>query len=915
MKDFNFVDSQSPEIIEELYAKYQQDPSAVEDSWRSFFKGFEYGSLPDQVPQSRHIDVSDAYATRTKKTSASSNVSGLVEAYRKLGHLYADVNPLNSEKKERKLLQPERWGLSLDDEANISLPGFKGGKVKGLIAYLESIYCASIGCEYKYISDENLVSWLEERIEKNGNRLNPSNDDKKAILHDLLRAEGFESFLNTKYVGKKRFSIEGGTSLIPALESLLDYGGSLGIEDAVIGMAHRGRLNVLVNVLQKPYSAMFTEFEGGFLPSHVNGDGDVKYHLGFSSDRTTPSGNQVHLSLCPNPSHLEFINPVLEGVARCKQDLFHHADRTKVLPIAIHGDAAFAGQGVVYETVNMSQLDAFTTGGTVHIVINNQVGFTTNPKDSRSTLYCSDLMKMLEVPIFHVNGDDPEAVVQAMHLALDVRQKFGVDVLIDIICYRRYGHNESDEPRFTQPHMYKLIDKQKSPGEKYSDLLREQNVIDEGEYNKMMDEFKENLNSYLDEAREEKPEIDVQYLQDHWKGIKVPTKENLFSDVDTTVDIDNLKKIAKQIATSPEGFHPVKRLQRLLKDRLAMAKEEKPMDWGMVENLCYASLLTESTPVRMTGQDVRRGTFSHRHAVWVDEETGEHLVPMNNLQKEQENLYIYDSILSETGVLGFEFGYSMANPKCLIIWEAQFGDFANGAQVIIDQFITTSQSKWQRLSGLVMLLPHGYEGQGPEHSSARLERYLQSCAENNIQVANVTTPAQLFHLLRRQMKRDFRLPLVIMSPKSLLRHPKVVSSFDDLANGSFQEILADDLSPTRVERLILCSGKVYYDLLEHREEIENKKVALVRVEQLYPLNDELVKRILAQYGDNVDLVWAQEEPENMGAWYFIRDRFDKMGYKIRHIARKESASPATGSNAKHEEEQQEIIKQVWEGLK
>ncbi len=923
MKDFNFVDSQSPEVIEELYERYQQDPESVGESWKSFFQGFEYGSLPDNVPVSRYLDVSDAYQAPEKKVAGTkpfadvrqSTLWSWIAAYRKFGHLYANVNPLAKKDQDRSILDPQKYHLDLDTEIDFGIDDFEAKTVKELQEFLEATYCASIGCEYQYISDEKLVSWLENRIEQNGNRLKLVEEDKKAILTDLLRAEGFEAFLNTKYVGKKRFSLEGGTSLIPALESLLDYGGSLGVKDAVIGMAHRGRLNVLVNVLRKPYSAIFNEFEGSFLPSSISGDGDVKYHLGFSSDRETPSGNQVHLSLCPNPSHLEFINPVLEGVARCKQDRLHNADRSKVLPIAIHGDAAFAGQGVVYETVNMSQLEGFTTGGTIHIIINNQVGFTTNPKDSRSTLYCSDLMKMLEVPIFHVNGDDPEAVVQTMHLALDVRQKFGIDVVIDLICYRRYGHNESDEPRFTQPQMYKLVDKQDSPGTKYASQLIDERVLSDSEYKKMQEDFKQNLDTSLDEVRDEKPDMEVQYLQDHWKNIKVPEEKDIFKTIKTGVSKKTLQSLAQALVHVPDDFTPVKRLQRLLKDRAAMAEGKKPMDWGMVENLCYASLLQEGVPVRLTGQDVRRGTFSHRHAVWTDDQTGKRWVPMNEISQDQQKLYIYDSHLSETGVLGFEFGYSMANPQCLILWEAQFGDFANGGQVIIDQFIASSQSKWQRMSGLVMLLPHGYEGQGPEHSSARLERFLQACAENNIQVANLTTPAQLFHVLRRQVLRDFRIPLVIMSPKSLLRHPKVVSSFEELEKQSFAEILDDEhVKPSRVERLVFCSGKIYYDLLAAREEDKNDKVALVRIEQLYPLNGERLKEILANYGANIEKVWVQEEPENMGAWYYIRDRFLKMGYEIRHIARKESASPATGSEKKHLAEQQKIMDEVWKGL-
>ncbi len=927
MKDFHFIDSMSVQQLEELYQTYQQQPDQLEESWKNFFRGFEFAQLPDIALASPYVDIPSPYEQSPAAASSSvvaansgeSPVIDLIEAHRKRGHLCATNNPLSDQALETyATLDKSNWGLTEQDlERRFefgSEMGVKDPSLRNIIEHLKKTYCSNIGVEFKYIRDPELVRWLQKRMEPIQNRHNFTAEEKKEIYTDLVRAEGFESFLNTKYVGKKRFSLEGGTALIPALESLLDYSGSHGAKEFVIGMAHRGRLNVMANVMRKKYDEMFTEFEGGFLPDHVAGDGDVKYHLGYSSDRKTASGAEVHLSLCPNPSHLEFISPVLLGITRSKQDMRYNKDVDSVIPIKIHGDAAFAGQGVVYETVNMSQLEGYRVGGCIHIVINNQVGFTTNPEDARSTVYCTDLMKMVETPIFHVNGDDPEAVVHCMHMALEFRQKFHRDVVIDLLCYRKYGHNEGEEPRFTQPKMYEVIDKKKSPAEIYKEKLIQEGVLSEEDAKKILNDFKSQLNEHLEKARETKPDIKVNTLQDAWGGLKVPSQQDIFQAKETGVPNTELKKIAETISTPPDSFTPVKRFNRLIKDRAAMASGEKAIDWGMSENLCYGSLLLQGIPVRITGQDVKRGTFSHRHAVWYDQTNGKELILLNHLQEDQAFIEIYNSHLSETGVMGFEFGYSMANPKALTIWEAQFGDFANGGQVIIDQFIAGSESKWQRMSGLVLLLPHGYEGQGPEHSSARLERFLQLAAENNIQVANLTRPDQLFHCLRRQVLRDFRRPLVIMSPKSLLRHPKVVCNFADLEKGSFQEVLSDELSPVKVERVVFCSGKVYYDLLAKRDEKALDKLAILRIEQLYPFPAEKIKELISQYSVNSDLVWLQEEPENMGAWFLIRDRFEKMGYKLRLISRKESASPATGSELIHKEEQEEILNRTMEGL-
>ena len=921
MKDFTFIDSASPSEIENLYEQYKNDPENLEPSWRAFFSGFDYAAIPDSPVPSPYVDfVAGSNSSAPAASASDVGVRDLIYAYRSMGHLAAKINPLNPQEtlRTKASLEITDHGFSNEDlekEFNeASSLGLKKAKLKDIVSALEETYCGSIGVEYKHIRDNQLVEWLEQRMEPTRNDHQFSADDKKHILNDLVRAETFESFLHKKYVGMKRFSLEGGTGLIPAMESLLDYGGELGIEEFVIGMAHRGRLNVLANVLRKNYGAIFTEFEGAHLPDGVEGDGDVKYHLGFSADRKTPSGKNVHLSLAPNPSHLEFIDPVVEGIARSKQESRYKGDKKKCVPVAIHGDAAVAGQGVVYETINLGHLEGFSTGGTLHIVINNQVGFTTNPEDSRSTMYCTDIFKMLETPIFHVNGDDAEAVVHAMHMALEIRQRFDRDVVVDIYCYRKYGHNESDEPRFTQPKMYALIDKHESPATIYAKKLVSQNVIDSAYLKKAEKEFSEDLNSRLEETRSNEKIQEVNYLKDDWSKIRVAKSDDFTESPMTGANRDDLELAAQAISGQKESFPWVKKLNRLLKDRTAMANGEKLMDWGFVENLCFASLALEGHPVRMTGQDVGRGTFSHRHAVWTNNDTREYYVPINHLKEGQEKVSLYNSSLSEVGVLGFEFGYSMANPKCLTIWEAQFGDFANGAQVIIDQFIASSESKWQRMSGLVMLLPHGYEGQGPEHSSARLERFLQLCAENNMQVANLTNPAQLFHILRRQVKRDFRKPLVIMSPKSLLRHPKVVCGMDNLSEGRFHEVLPDVLEPTKVERLVFCTGKVYFDLEARRSENESEKVGIVRIEQLYPFPEEQVKALLSDYSSKVDIVWCQEEPENMGAWYFIRDRFAKFGRDVRVVSRKRSASPATGSGQKHNQEQEDILNRIWEGL-
>jgi 2-oxoglutarate dehydrogenase E1 component len=848
-------------------------------------------------------------------------LSALINAYRVRGHLFADLDPLGLHRgppKDEFVLK--RYGLAHVDPDTIFATGNLAGPatepLRSVLARLKDTYARTIGVEFTFLENQEARDWLRERMELTGNHIDLSREQQIRILTKLTDAEIFEQFLHTKYTGAKRFSLEGGESVIPMLDILTERASELGVEEIVIGMAHRGRLNVMVNIMEMNVRQIFAGFEDDD-PEQYVGRGDVKYHLGYSLDRKTASGNNVHMTLAFNPSHLEWVNPVVEGRVRAKQDRNGDEQRISVLPLLIHGDAAFVGQGVVAETLNLSRLQAYETGGTVHVVINNQIGFTTNPEDSRSTAYCTDITRMLRCPVFHVNGEDPESVAQAVTLAAEYRQRFHGDVVLDLFCYRKYGHNEGDEPRFTQPEMYAAIDRKQTVREVYIEHLVKTGKLSVEQAEEIKVRRQQDLENALEDTRGNGnynliPASMLGLWTDYQGGsdLDVP-------DADTRFAREKLDDALDKLTSYPDWFTPHPRIERFVLDKQRkVLKTGEGVDWGTAENLAFGTLLLEGVRCRLTGQDVRRGTFSHRHAVIFDSETGRRYTRLGHLSPDQAQLEIYDSSLSEAGVVGFEWGYSLDSPDALVCWEAQFGDFVNAAQVIIDQFISSSEDKWHRLSGLVLLLPHGMEGQGPEHSSARLERFLLLCAEDNMQVVNLTTPAQLFHCLRRQVLRPWRKPLIVMSPKSLLRHRRAISTMDELAEGAFQRIIPDDpaTDPSKVRRLVMCAGKIYYDLLERRERDEVNDIGIMRVEQLYPLRPSELQARLAPYPKDVDLVWVQEEPWNMGAWYFMRARLPEIlgnEQPLRCIARPESASPATGSGASHKLEQTLLVDEVF----
>jgi 2-oxoglutarate dehydrogenase E1 component len=950
-------------FVEEQYLRYRDNPTAVDPSWRRFFEALEREGqaasllaaqetaksvsvsaspprantpfearngngksspvllpptaefVPEAVPSAQVAALS---ADALLVSELQGRVSALVNAYRVRGHIYADLDPLNRHPPVPSELSLATFGLDQVDPSTVFFTGDMAGPttlpLKDIVARLRETYCRTIGVEFTFMETPEERHWLQHRMESTLNRTELTHDDQRMLLTKLIDAELFEQFLHTKYVGAKRFSLEGAESVIPLIELLIQGAAQHAVEELVIGMAHRGRLNVLANVMEKSMRELFFAFNDS-RPELLMGRGDVKYHMGFSSDRNV-DGTKVHLTLCFNPSHLEWVNPVVEGRTRAKGDRKGDVERRKVLPLLIHGDAAFAGQGVVAETLNLSRLQGYTTGGTVHVVINNQIGFTTAPEDTRSTPYCTDITRMLRCPVFHVNGEDPEAVAQVVRLAVDYRQQFGQDVVIDMYCYRRYGHNEADEPRYTQPVMYSAIDKQPTVRETYVRRLKERGFITDAQAEEIAKRRQAQMEEELVEAKRGSympPDYSMGGL---WRGYQGgPDVE--CPEVSTAVPLSRLSSLADKIIATPDDFSVNAKAKRFLHDRRERAIGEKRLDWGTAEILAYATLLEEGTRVRLSGQDVRRGTFSHRHAVLFDAVTGRRYMPLMHLGEELSKIEVWDSPLSEAGVLGFEYGYSLDSPDALVVWEAQFGDFANTAQVIIDQFLCSSEDKWHRLSGLVLLLPHGFEGQGPEHSSARLERFLALCAEDNMQVANLTTPAQIFHCLRRQVLRPYRKPLVIMSPKSLLRHPDATSTVEDLASGGFQRIIPDtSVDPKQVKRVILCSGKVYYDLLAARTHAKRRDVALIRFEQLYPLQPQHVRDLLAPYKAGTDLVWVQEEPWNSGAWYFMNARLPPLlegKFTLRCVSRSESASPATGSNAAHKLEQERLIQEALSG--
>jgi len=901
MDNYSFVNHPDPAVIESLYQQYLSDPKTVDSSWQAFFAGFD-------LAQKKYPVLPESHAT-----SDEFKVINLINDYRRRGHLFTSTNPVRKRRTYLPTLDIENYGLSAKNLDQYFYAGEKIGigkaKLRDIVGFLHDTYCQNIGVEYLFIRDLEIVNWLQTRFETTRNHPNYSQEEKKYILTKLLRAVYFEKFLQKKFPGQKRFSLEGAESLIPALDAVMEKGSDLGIKEFVIGMPHRGRLNVLANIMRKPYQAIFSEFEG------VEYDdeallGDVKYHLGYTVNRKSTNGREIKFTLSPNPSHLEAVNPVVEGITRAKIDEIYNGDATKIAPILIHGDASVAGQGVVYEVLQMQDLKGYSTGGTIHLVINNQIGFTTDYLDARSSTYCTDIAKITLSPVFHVNGDDPEALVFSIQTAMEFRNKFHKDVFIDILCYRRYGHNEGDEPRFTQPVLYKAIEKHPDPYDLYKNQLLSQGVVSSKQTELEEKQFNDKLEANLEEAHSHKRTTINNFLADTWEGIRRATDEDFLRSPETAITEKELQHITEKITALPDGKNFFRKTIRLQEQRRKMVLEDQNLDWAMGELIAYGSLLNEGIPVRLSGQDVERGTFSHRHAVLRIEDSEEKYVPLNHIDEKQAKFDIFNSNLSEYGVLGFEYGYALASPNKLTIWEAQFGDFANTAQVIFDQFISSAEDKWNVMNDLVVFLPHGYEGQGPEHSSARMERYLTLAAENNFQVANCTTPANFFHLLRRQLHRPFRKPLIIFTPKSLLRHPQCVSHINEFTSGGFREVI-DDLSvdTKKIEKVVFCNGKIYYDLLAEREKLNKNNIALIRLEQLYPFPLDQLLNIYKKYINAKTAIWAQEEPANMGAWNFIYTSLASH-IPIKLVARPASGSPATGSGKFHVIRAQKIFDKV-----
>ena len=908
MDKFSFLNAAHTGFIADLYDQYLQNPDAVEPSWRSFFQGYDLANENFSLTEEEEIPAEIPQSVRKEFL-----VVDLINGYRTRGHLFTKTNPVRDRRKYTPTLDIENFGLSKSDLNSIfnagEILGIGPKKLSEIIEHLDRIYCDSIGVEYMYMRNPEKLKWWKNRLIKNDNHPDYSVDAKKYILSKLNQAVTFESFLQTKYVGQKRFSLEGGEALIPGISVLLrnaaeDYG----VEECVLGMAHRGRLNTLVNIFKKPVRDLFSEFEGKDFED-TNIDGDVKYHLGLTLSKTFRNGKQIKMNLVPNPSHLETVAAVAEGITRAKIDRKYNGDESKILPIIVHGDAAIAGQGIAYEITQMAKLNGYKTGGTIHIVVNNQIGFTTNYLDARSSTYCTDVAKVTLSPVLHVNVDDTEAVCHAMEMALDFRMKFKTDVFIDLLGYRKYGHNEGDEPRFTQPKLYKAIAKHKNVKDLYAKQLLAENNINSDYLTTITNEFKQLLETEFNESKKVKTSKVREFMESTWKGFKRQRLASMLQTENTTYSVDKLKNIAKVVPTVPENVQFVRKAERILQARAKMVFETNTLDWGMAENLAYGSLMEEGFNVRISGQDVERGTFSHRHAVLRDEVSEERINLLNNNPNNSGRMTIYNSLLSEYGVLGFDYGYAMANPNTLTIWEAQFGDFSNGAQIMFDQYISAAEDKWKMQNGIVVLLPHGYEGQGSEHSSARIERYLQLCAEDNMTVANCTTPSNFYHLLRRQMKRNYRKPLIVFTPKSLLRHPKAVNTIEDLATGEFQEVIDDTLNPTKVTKLVFCMGKFYYDLLAEREILAREDVALVRIEQLFPLHLEKLQQVIDRYPSVENYVWAQEEPRNMGAWSFMLERLDLV--KLNVCSRKYYAVPAAGSSTRFKKRHKAVIDSVF----
>ncbi len=912
MKDYSYISNADPAYIDALYQDYLNKAEHMDPAWAIFFDGFQYARLHEDSLSDKPQNV-EQQAIQKELQLAS-----LIQAYRSRAHLIAQTNPIRQRKDRKPRLALEDYGLSSEDLDRVfyASSGFmkSPATLRELLARLQSLYAGPIGFEFQYIESYEKRSWLQEKIEGahpwDSSSLNI--EDKKRILEKLNGAVIFEKFLHTKYVGQKRFSLEGGECTIPALDFIIEHAAEKGVEEVVIGMAHRGRLNVLANTIGKTYEQIFSEFEGTAVPDLSFGSGDVKYHLGFSSQILSRSGKKLQLKLAPNPSHLEAVNPVVLGLARAKADLLYHSDYDKILPVLIHGDAAVAGQGIVYETVQMSQLKGYYTGGTIHLIINNQIGFTTDFDDARSSTYCTASAYLVQAPVFHVNGDDPEAVVRAALLAVEYRQTFNEDVFIDMVCYRRHGHNEGDDPKFTQPTLYNSINKHPNVREIYNKVLTERGDVEAQLAQEMEKEFWNHLQERLQMAKEKPLPYIYQEPEIAWKSLR---KRILPTDFDespvTGIDSGNISNLLSKLLAEPKHFNLLPKVKRLFKSWKDLLEKSK-LDWSLAELLAYASLLIEGKNVRISGQDVKRGTFSHRHAILYDEENNKEYNRLSSLAENQGQFFIYNSLLSEFGVLGFEYGYSLASPDHLILWEAQFGDFANGAQVIIDQFISTAQSKWNRMSGLVMLLPHGYDGQGPEHSSARLERYLQSCAEMNMVIANASTPANFFHLLRRQLHWDFRKPLIVMSPKSLLRHTDCISDVAEFQTGThFKEVLDDKYTnlKDKNQKLLFCSGQFYYDLHKRRMESERKDLAIIRIEQLYPFPEKQIEAILQKYNP-AEVIWCQEEPLNMGAATYMSLQWKWGNLKI--CGRSASAASAVGHKKIHDQQLSDLLKNIFE---
>ena len=913
MDNFSFLNAAHSGFFSELYDQYLKDPDSLEPSWKAFFQGYDFANsdfLKGEILDGISTQIPDHVQKEFK-------VINLINGYRSRGHLFTKTNPVRDRRTYRPTLEIINFGLDQDDLSTI----FNAGEIIGLgpqplsiiIKHLEDIYCQSIGVEYMYIRQPEVISWIQKKLNVNDNQANFSDSQKKKLMTKLIEAVSFENFLHTKYVGQKRFSLEGGESLIPALDILIEEAANKGVEEFVMGMAHRGRLSTLVNIFGKSAKSVFSEFDGKDYEEKIF-DGDVKYHLGWTSQRVTENEKKINLNIAPNPSHLETVGSVVQGISRSKLDKYFKNDSRKVLPIIVHGDAAIAGQGLVYELVQMARLEGYQTGGTIHVVVNNQIGFTTNYLDGRSSTYCTDVGKVTLSPVLHVNADDVEAVVHAVLFALDFRLEFKRDVFIDLLGYRKYGHNEGDEPRFTQPKLYKLISKHPNPKNIYATKLISESLMSNDEIKKIESDYRLKLEDQLQDSRKVETTRITDFMSDEWADFDKVDQRIMIKPVDTTYPRIKLDKIVEKISSLPNDKKFINKIKKLVNNRQVMYDENK-LDWSMAEHLAYGSLLEEGYDVRISGQDVERGTFSHRHAIIKVEESEEEISLLNNISDKQGKFTIYNSLLSEYGVLGFEYGYAMADPKSLTIWEAQFGDFSNGAQIIIDQYLFSGEDKWKTQNGLVLFLPHGYEGQGAEHSSARMERYLQLCAKDNVFVANCTTPANMFHILRRQLKANYRKPLIIFTPKSLLRHPMVHSSVDEFVKGEFNFLIDDNTVLVEdVKSLVFVTGKFYYDIFEERDRLGRKDIAIVRLEQLFPLPKEHIRSIIKKYKNADDIVWAQEEPINMGAYAHLLINL-KEASSFRIASRRFYAATAAGSSARHIKRHKEVIDYVFDKTK